>query len=55
MDKTTGDARNEELVVNLELDDRVKLLFAGLKHAIKFLSLGNRPWETVEHKATKKR
>lgn len=51
MDQATGDARNKQLVVNQELDDRVKFLAARRQHAVKLLSLRNSTGETVEDKA----
>lgn len=54
MNEATGDTRDEKLVVDDELNDRVDLLLASSQHRVQLLSLGNRPWETVEDKAKRK-
>ena len=51
MDKTTGDARNEELVGDLELGYRVQRLFPRCEHLVEFLRLWDSTRETVEDKA----
>ena len=33
----------------------IQLFFSGLKHFVKFLSLGHGPWESVEDKAVKQK
>lgn len=49
MDETTGDAGDEELVVNEELDNRVELLIAICKHAIELLGLRDGTGETIKN------
>ena len=49
MDETAGNTRNEELVVNEELHDRVELLLALLEHRVEHRRLGHRAREAVEN------
>ena len=51
VDETAGDARDEELVGDGELDDRVERLFARGEHRVEFFGLRDRAREAVEHKA----
>ena len=51
MDKTASDTRDEERVVDLELDGVLEGLLGGFKHAIKLLGLNDCSWETVENEA----
>jgi len=51
MDQTTSDARNEQLVRNVELDDVIEFLFAGGEHAVKLLSLRNRTGEAIQYES----
>jgi hypothetical protein len=51
VDETAGDARDEELVGDGELDDRVERLFARSEHRVEFFGLRDRAREAVEHKA----
>lgn len=51
VDETPGYARDEELVGDLELDDRVKHFFPGGKHRVEFLRLWHRTREAVKYKA----
>ena len=48
MNEAAGNTRDEQLVGDHELDDRVELLLPRLKHGIKLLSLRDRPREPVE-------
>lgn len=49
VDESTGNAGDEKLIVNLELDDGIELLFALFQHLVEFLSLDNSTRETVEN------
>ena len=51
MDEATGNAGNEELVVDEELNDRVELLLALSKHSVELLGLWNGTGETVKNEA----
>lgn len=51
MDQSAGDARNEELVCDLQLDDVIKLVLPLLEHRIQFLCLRDCPRETVQNEA----
>ena len=51
MNEAAGDTRDEQLVVNEELDNRVQLLLAVCEHAVELLRLANRPGEPVENEA----
>lgn len=51
MDKTAGDARDEEGVVDLELNGVVNLLLLGLKHGVELDGLGDGAGEAVEDEA----
>jgi len=51
VDETPRDTRNEELVGDLELDDRIEHLFPRGEHRVEFLCLRDRTRETVERKA----
>lgn len=54
VDQATRDARNEELVRDLELGYRVQRLFPRSEHRVEFLGLWDRTWETVEYEAIPK-
>lgn len=54
MDQTAGNTRDEELVVDLELDSVLKGLLRGVEHAVELLGLGDRSWEAVEDEAAVK-
>lgn len=49
MDQTTGDARNKESIVDLELDGMLKLLVLHMEHFIQAFRLSNCSWETIEN------
>lgn len=51
MDEAARNARDEQLIINLELHDRIKLLFAVLQHAVKLLRLGYRPGKPVKYES----
>lgn len=55
VNETARDARDEELVIDLELHDIVQFLVAALEHRIELLRLGNRAREPVKHEARRKR
>ena len=50
VDEAPGDARDEELVGDGELYDRVERLFPGSEHRVEFLRLRDRAREAVENK-----
>lgn len=50
VDEAPGDARDEELVGDDELDDRVERLFARGEHRVEFLGLWDCAREAVEYK-----
>lgn len=54
VDESAGDARDEQLVGDGELDDGVKLLLACSKHGIELLRLGNGAGEAVKDETTRK-
>lgn len=47
MDETTGDAGDEEAVVDLEFDGVLKFLVGGFEHLVETFGLGDGSWETV--------
>lgn len=47
VDQPAGDARDEQGIVNLELDHGVELLLAVLQHTIQLLGLGDGTGETI--------
>lgn len=51
VDKATGDAGDEERIVDLQLDGVLQLLLALRKHGIEALRLGNGARETVENES----
>jgi hypothetical protein len=51
VDETTGDAGDEEVVVDEELDGVLEGLLAGSEHLVELLSLGDITGETVEDEA----
>jgi len=51
VDEAPRDTRDEELVGDLELDDRIEHLFPRGEHRVEFLCLRDRTRETVERKA----
>lgn len=53
VNETASDTGDEKLVRDDELDYRVELLFAGLEHGVKLLSLRDCAREAVEDEATK--
>lgn len=52
MDQTPGDAADQQLVVNLELQGLVDTGFGLNKHVVKLLSLHNSPRETIKNEPT---
>lgn len=48
MDETAGDAADEEVVGDEELDRVVEVLLLGLEHRVELLSLGNGAGEAIE-------
>ena len=53
VDEASGDARDEELVGDFELYDRVERLFSRSEHRVEFLGLWDCTWETIEYKAVR--
>ena len=51
VNEASGNTRDEELVVDEELDDRVELLLAFREHAIEFLGLWDCAGEAVQHES----
>lgn len=51
VDQTTSDTRDEERVLDLELDGMVELLRLGVQHVVELLSLGCGSGEAVEDEA----
>ena len=49
VNQAAGNTRNEQLVVYLELNDRVQILLLGFKHSVEFLGLRNRTREAIEN------
>ena len=49
--KATRDARHEQIIVNLQLDDVIQLLLALFKHLVQLLCLRHGSREAVEDKA----
>ena len=53
VDQAAGDARDEQLVGDGKLNDRVERFFPRREHRVEFLCLRDRAGEPVEHKAAK--
>lgn len=53
VDKSASDTRDQEGIVDLELDGVLQLLVPGYKHLVKRLGLGDCAGETVEDEADK--
>ena len=51
MNQPTCNARNEEVVVNEELHNRVELFATPVEHSVEFLGLGHGTRETIQHEA----
>jgi hypothetical protein len=51
VDETAGDTRDEQAVVDAELDGVLERLLAGLEHVVEALGLGNGAREAVEDEA----
>ena len=49
MYQPAGDARDEQLVVDVELHDRVKFLITVLEHPVELFGLRYRTWESVKN------
>lgn len=54
MDQTAGDTRDEEGVIDLELDGVLQGLLGGLEHAVELLGLCDCSWEAVEDEAARR-
>jgi hypothetical protein len=53
VDQPAGDARDEKLVGDGQLNDRVERFFPRGEHRVQFLCLRDRAREPIEHKAAK--
>jgi hypothetical protein len=51
VNETPGDTGNEQLILNKELNNRVKRFLPALKHGVELLSLGNSTREAVKDEA----
>lgn len=48
MDQSASDARNEELVLNLQFDNMVQLFFSVLEHRVELFRLRNSSRESIQ-------
>jgi hypothetical protein len=53
VNQTAGNTRDEERVVDLQLDGVLQRLLGGFEHAVELLSLGDCSWEAVEDEAAR--
>jgi hypothetical protein len=52
VDESTGDAGNEEAIVNLQFDGVFQRLAFGLEHRVEAFGLGDCPREAIEDEAS---